>query len=754
MADKDENNLTVEVAKETTLLDMVNQLIETNGIQASIDESSKESSELLLTTNDVLIDIAKTMQSQLDLEKKLQLDKGRELDGGIREDDIENPFEGFQMPRGIKEMSGGILVAIANIISGFVSTVGKFLFAVSKFFGTNSLVMRAMALISKLFSGTKMGAGIAKFIKNIKIYILGLQMQFELLKDTLKNSKIRQFLGKIVNGIKGIATGFGKWMTADLTGISKIFPKVTKTIQGFMKIMGGIGRAATMVGKFLGKIFIVIGVVISLFDGVMAGIEGFTEMDGNIIQKLFAGLMGFITGFIDSFFVSIIDMIKGAFSWLFEMILGPDNPVSKFLDSFSVSAIFTGVMKAITNFFAHPVDSFMSMIDWFMDIEWGEMFMSLGTSIMNAFMWLITKGNPIAMAINFVMDMLKKTEWGAKLFDSITDMWDRIVSFLSDKLSWLPDSILNHFGLGGDKTTSNPSASSTSNAEENNDDAFYEKSYYGESSINKANIPMASEKQLQEIVDDNDLTEEDMMFVKTILAVKQEEASDDPTLAAIKSVRPEMSPDEAAQAKVNAAASKKKRDEFLASIPPEELARIKAEMGISTAAKPDTSHLQFNAVTGETHDTSKTYAGSVGSTDFSSMSPEEQSAYDEFKQIPEGVRRAEPHIQQRRTNPYSMGLRSKVETRKELRSYQVNPLIEAPTGGSAVNQGQALESGTNRMSEGKSKQQNSAPIVVSTPNNSQTTTNNVSNTTSGGGASPIDTHDPFSKYAPLGTSNW
>jgi hypothetical protein len=136
------------------------------------------------------------------------------------------------------------------------------------------------------------------------------------------------------------------------------------------------------------------------------------------------------------------------------------------------------------------------------------------------------------------------------------------------------------------------------------------------------------------------------------------------------------------------------------------------------------------------------------------MSPEEQSAYDEFKQIPEGVRRAEPHIQQRRTNPYSMGLRSKVETRKELRSYQVNPLIEAPTGGSAVNQGQALESGTNRMSEGKSKQQNSAPIVVSTPNNSQTTTNNVSNTTSGGGASPIDTHDPFSKYAPLGTSNW
>jgi hypothetical protein len=42
-----------------------------------------------------------------------------------------------------------------------------------------------------------------------------------------------------------------------------------------------------------------------------------------------------------------------------------------------------------------------------------------------------------------------------------------------------------------------------------------------------------------------------------------------------------MTTEEAAQAEVNAAASKAKRDAHLATVPPEELAQIKADMGIS-----------------------------------------------------------------------------------------------------------------------------------------------------------------------------
>ena len=136
------------------------------------------------------------------------------------------------------------------------------------------------------------------------------------------------------------------------------------------------------------------------------------------------------------------------------------------------------------------------------------------------------------------------------------------------------------------------------------------------------------------------------------------------------------------------------------------------------------------------------------------MSPEEQSAYDEFKQIPEGVRRAEPHIQQRRTNPYSMGLRSRVQTRKELRSYQVNPLIEAPSGGSAVDQGQALQSGTSNMKDAKSKQQQGgSPIIVSSPNNSQTSNSKVSNNYTSSNVAAHDVYDPMTRYQP-GTANW
>ena len=48
------------------------------------------------------------------------------------------------------------------------------------------------------------------------------------------------------------------------------------------------------------------------------------------------------------------------------------------------------------------------------------------------------------------------------------------------------------------------------------------------SSINKANIPMASEKQLQEIVDDNDLTVDDMHFVKSHMDLLTVAKSKDP----------------------------------------------------------------------------------------------------------------------------------------------------------------------------------------------------------------------------------
>ena len=125
----------------------------------------------------------------------------------------------------------------------------------------------------------------------------------------------------------------------------------------------------------------------------------------------------------------------------------------------------------------------------------------------------------------------------------------------------------------------------------------------------------------------------------------------------------------------------------------------------------------------------------------------------QFESVPTGIR-AEYKSPASALTPLGIDRKAKSMV-SDMYGDVVSPLLEASTGGSAVNQGTALQDGTSNLKNAKSKSAHPfLPIVVSTPNNSQTTTNNVSNTTSGGGASPIDTHDPFSKYAPLGTSNW
>jgi hypothetical protein len=516
----------------------------------------------------------------------------------------------------------------------------------------------------------------------------------------------------------------------DAAGISVLVEK-------FYKVMSLL--RLTIIPAIVPFIPLILGIaaaITAVVSGLMVAFDYFNSKEGSLGEKIYAAIEGFFIG-LTNVITYPLDWIKDAVSGLFKSILGEDNFLSRILDSFS---------------FVDDVHNFIRALFQFFEDLWefiSPLFSFLGTALEIAFFPLTFALETIFKGIEMIAGwFLKAANWITKWI--------------------LPDAPDEEF-------VSQTNQEERDGRRKARDSGLYDKTgVFGKSKVDESKIGSATADQLQAIVSDNDLSDEQMKLVVDQLklltdsdATPRGDAGD--LGNAIKSKRPAMDAGEEADAKVKAAESKRIRDEVLAGSTPEEIEALKAEMGIEsdkkntgffarlfgTDEKPEKPEklARIKAEMGIST-AAKTYAGSVGSTDFSSMSPEEQSAYDEFKQIPEGIRRAEPHIQQRRTNPYSMALRSKVATRKELRSYQANPLLEAPTGGSAVNQGQALESGTNRMANAKSKQQNSAPIVVSTPNNSQTTTNNVSNTTSGGGASPIDTHDPFSKYAPLGTSNW
>jgi len=116
----DEKNTAVkllaeEVAKETTLKDMLERLDSTNQLQKSIQESS-------LKTAEVLTGIAKILQAQLDLSEKEDLDDGREFDkpsgGG---DDSKNPFKKLEMPTSPAEGVGLLAGLLTGSIHGFFS---------------------------------------------------------------------------------------------------------------------------------------------------------------------------------------------------------------------------------------------------------------------------------------------------------------------------------------------------------------------------------------------------------------------------------------------------------------------------------------------------------------------------------------------------------------------------------------------------------------------------------------------------------
>jgi hypothetical protein len=69
--------------------------------------------------------------------------------------------------------------------------------------------------------------------------------------------------------------------------------------------------------------------------------------------------------------------------------------------------------------------------------------------------------------------------------------------------------------------------------------------------------------------------------------------------------------------------------------------------------------------------------------------------------------------------------------------------------GSAVNQGQALQTGTSNLNDAKSRQQSAPPMMLSnSPNNSQTSNSNVSNNYTSSNVTAWDRYDPFANQMP------
>ena len=203
-------------------------------------------------------------------------------------------------------------------------------------------------------------------------------------------------IGKVITTIKTAVTGFLEPIIAGFKTISQVSGPIGKAVAaikgalgGMMEFFGMIGSKLSSFGtlfgavsKIVSKIAYPLMIIMSVWDtvkGALAGWEegGFVGAIGGAIKGLFNGLV-----------FGVLDMIKGAISWI-AGALG-FTAVEEFLDSFSFEDMFSSFVDAVL-FIPKKIQEFiMSPI---------ETLKSLGESIMSLF-------EPIKAVMSTLVDAL------------------------------------------------------------------------------------------------------------------------------------------------------------------------------------------------------------------------------------------------------------------------------------------------------------------------------------------------------------
>jgi len=239
---------------------------------------------------------------------------------------------------------------IGNILKGFAQYISRIAKAATTFLGN-----------------TKIGSGIIKIFNTIRTTLSSLFNAVKLIGEgavgLARESALVKYVTNTITKITEAWTRFTGALravgdiirplfgSADETvtiggRLAKVFPNIAKFFTTVGDIFAGFARGfktGTAIGKGIARLLpAVFGLLkavalpITIIMGIIATVVGFIKgfKEGGII----GGIKGAIVGLFESLIGGILDMIKGAVSWIASM-LGFDN-VSKFLDSFSFTDLF------------------------------------------------------------------------------------------------------------------------------------------------------------------------------------------------------------------------------------------------------------------------------------------------------------------------------------------------------------------------------------------------------------------------------
>lgn len=339
---------------------------------------------------------------------------------------------------GARTFLEGIGIAAGLLVAPFIA-IAAFANQLSKELG---MVKTIIGKLDAKFLGGRGAKMVQQFTDVLKALFEPLKKGF----DFIAKSKVGEFIGKAVEKIRPMFEKIGK---------------VFSSMSTMVKSTGSFGKIASFAAKFgkiAGKLFLPVTIVMTAWDTVKGFIDGFKE-DGII-----GGIKGAMVGLFDGLIGGLLDGIKGAVSWIANL-LGFEN-FSAALDSFS-----------FTDLFRKMIDGLFVAID--KSIEWIKTLFSDPTEALKQ-LWTGLMGDgglydilsmPINKAITWVRDMFgwgtdengeKKEDFNLRkfIFGKIEQVWDYIKSIFSwEKIKEkLPGSVIwamEKMGMIGEDNSKN-----------------------------------------------------------------------------------------------------------------------------------------------------------------------------------------------------------------------------------------------------------------------------------------------------------
>jgi hypothetical protein len=335
-----------------------------SSLRTLVDQLRKESvdnGELIVTSNFILTNISNNIadmtnhilsmpalamatspaaSSAMLKEDKAEVAKEQEKDNK-REDRIKTTLEkSLEELQGLrKDMNKGSILDI--LISGAALLAGSVIGLVKTYL---DIFKKALSPLLSLFKGD--GKLFASLVDKVRDGWLAFSNVFVRIGSFFASTAIAKYIketgsviGEFFKGVGALFSGGGA-SGGIINSLVKMFGELAGKFSYFLKLGEVIGRR-------------ILFPIITIYDTVMGALDGFNK------EGIFGAFKGAITGFINSIFGGILDLLKDGVSWVLNLF-GFENS-SKFLDSFSFQELIAQGIEGLFNFFRDSVSFIIDM---------------------------------------------------------------------------------------------------------------------------------------------------------------------------------------------------------------------------------------------------------------------------------------------------------------------------------------------------------------------------------------------------------